>query len=154
MFLWEPAVVETGHTTTRTVKPWMEFAKRSSTGHVKMLGFGFLLHSLYNNLFHHFIISAWKASCVCKSGSVQMERTHVGAMPDLETELGIVFSTAQSYVGLLTLSTLRSSWVKACCLITSLFFYSRHCECCPSYNLQGNSETGILQCHYHIYSFF
>lgn len=58
-----------------------------------MLGFDCLLDSLDNNLFHHFIISAWKASCVCKSRSVQMGRTHVGAMPDLGTELGIVFST-------------------------------------------------------------
>lgn len=73
----------------------MEFAKRSSTGHVKTLGFDCLLDSVYNNVFHHFITAAWKASCVCKSRSVQMERTLVGAMPNLQTELGIAFSTAQ-----------------------------------------------------------
>jgi len=38
-----------------------------------------------------------------------MERAHVGAMPDLAVELGIVFSTAQSYIGLLTYSFLIRS---------------------------------------------
>lgn len=57
--------------------------------------FDFLLDPLYDNFFHYLIISAWKASCVCKSRSVRMGRTHAGTISNLQTELGVVFPTAQ-----------------------------------------------------------